>query len=81
MDEEKPLLLLGDLAGPDGNAFVILGRAMAAAKAAGWPKDRIAAVLADAKSGDYDHLLDVIVEHFDAREDRHDYVPLKREKR
>jgi len=53
--------------GRDGNAFAILGAAQAAAKKAGWTPDEIKAVLDDAMSGDYDHLLVVMSENFDVR--------------
>ncbi len=59
---EKPKL---KLVGEDGNAFAILGRAMKAAKMAGWTEVEWHTVSSDATSGDYDHLLQVITEHFD----------------
>jgi len=48
------------LVGEDGNAFAVLGRFRRAAKAAGWTADEIKAVLDEATSGDYDHLLATI---------------------
>jgi len=45
------------LTGEDGNAFAILGRTTAALRRAGVPPDEIDAYLAEATSGDYDHLL------------------------
>lgn len=64
---DKPRLVLGNIEGPEGNAFVILGRAQAVAKAINelrpgfldWP-----AIDAEAKSGDYDHLLDTMEKYF-----------------
>lgn len=58
----KPLLELGNLRGAEGNAFVILGRAMQVAKenSMDW-----VSIEADAKSGNYDHLLDVMRKHFE----------------
>lgn len=53
------------LVGEDGNAFSILGRAMRAAREAGVPKEEIDAYLAEARSGDYDHLLRITMEWFD----------------
>ena len=41
----------------DGNAVAILGRTAAALRRAGVPKDEIDAYVAEATSGDYDHLL------------------------
>lgn len=62
----KPLLYLGNLDGPEGNAFCILGRAMKVAKenAMDWK-----AIHDEATSGNYEHLLDTIREHFDAQVD------------
>jgi hypothetical protein len=45
------------LTGQDGNAFAILGRTAAALRCAGVPPDEIDAYLAEATSGNYDHLL------------------------
>lgn len=60
---------LGDLFGPDGNAFAVLvhckdalrdwDRATGDAQYARWP-----AIEADMKSGDYDHLLEVVDREF-----------------
>jgi len=59
----KPTLYLGDLDGPDGNAFVMLGRAAKVAKENDMDWDTIRQ---DATSGDYEHLKDVLRENFDA---------------
>jgi hypothetical protein len=45
------------LSGEDGNAFAILGRTASALRRAGVPKAEIDEYLAEATSGDYDHLL------------------------
>jgi hypothetical protein len=50
-----------DLANCDGNAFAILGGWRRAARQQGWSEDTIEAVLAEAKSGDYDHLVQTIM--------------------
>lgn len=47
-------VMLGDLLGPEGNAFVILGRVMQALKEAGAPADEYHDA---ATSGDYENLL------------------------
>lgn len=52
------------LTGRDGNAFVIMGAAQAAAKSAGWSKDEIDEYMKDAMSGDYDHLLQATMRRF-----------------
>ena len=49
------------LAGEDGNAFYIMGRFGHHAKRAGVTEADIKAVMADARSGDYDHLLRVFI--------------------
>ena len=54
-----------ELIGNDGNAFAILGRCNRAAKRAGWTSDSLARFQQDAMSGDYDHLLTVVLEHFE----------------
>jgi len=59
---EKPKL---QLVGLDGNARSITGRAQRAARKAGWEKDAIDAVLEEATSGDYNHLLRTIMKYFD----------------
>ena len=58
----KPLLYLGDLNGPEGNAYVVLGAAQRVAKEnkIDWP-----AIQTEATSGDYEHLLATLKEHFE----------------
>jgi hypothetical protein len=58
----KPLL---KLIGRDGNAFALLGLARNAARKAGWTAARWDAIQKAAMGGDYDHLLGVLMEHFD----------------
>jgi len=57
------------LVGLDGNAFFLLGAFQRAAKRQGWTPEEINAVLTEAKRGDYDHLLAVLVEHCKDEED------------
>jgi len=45
------------LTGQDGNAFAILGRTTGALRRAGLPQEEIDDYVAEATSGDYDHLL------------------------
>lgn len=63
-EDPKPQIVLGPLSGPDGNAWVILGRARDALRQAGrlkeWP-----AIEREMKAGDYQHLLDVTDHYFD----------------
>ena len=58
----KPKLIL---VGEDGNCFYILGKAIKTAKEAGWPKEKIEKFQKEATSGDYDHLLQICMEHFE----------------
>jgi len=53
------------LIGEDGNVFSILGKAMRAARQAGWSKEKIEKFQKDAMSGDYDHVLQLCTEHFE----------------
>lgn len=55
----RPVVYLGDLDGPDGNAFVILGTVTNALRAAGNDGSIISGYLSEARSGDYEHLLAV----------------------
>lgn len=52
-----------DLVGLDGNAFSLMGAFQRQARREGWTQDEIDAVLTEAKSGDYDHLLFTLMEH------------------
>ena len=52
-----PLKLVGE----DGNAYAILGRFQREARRCGWSPEQIKTVIDDATSGDYDHLLCVLV--------------------
>lgn len=53
------------LVGGDGNAFFILGRCQRAAQRANLPQDEIKAFMAEAQSGDYNHLLAICQKWFD----------------
>ena len=53
---------LGDLSGPEGNAYAILGRVQVALREAGVSKADQAAYTEAAMSGDYDNLLRVTQE-------------------
>jgi hypothetical protein len=53
------------LVGEDGNAFAILGRCQQAMRQAGVSKAEIDAFLTEAKSGDYDHLLQTCMRWFE----------------
>ena len=53
---------LGDLTGPDGNAFVILGKVKNALERSG-RHDLVDEYLKEATGGDYEHLLKVTSEY------------------
>jgi hypothetical protein len=53
------------LSGQDGNAFSILGRCKREARKAFLPEDEIEAFMAEAKGGDYNHLLQTCMSWFD----------------
>lgn len=50
------------LVGEDGNAFSILGRTSKAMRNAGCSQADVDAFLSEAKSGDYDHLLQTVMD-------------------
>ena len=55
-----------DLVGVNGNAYMVMGVFRRQAVRDGWSKEEIDAVLTEAKSSDYDHLLATIVNHCEA---------------
>lgn len=56
---EKPTIDLGNI---DGNALSLIGTAVKGLKKAGYSQEDINKFKADAISGDYDHVLQVIFE-------------------
>jgi hypothetical protein len=52
-----------ELVGLDGNAFYLMGRFQSQARREGWTPEEIKTVLDDCASGDYNHLLSVLMEH------------------
>lgn len=58
-----------ELVGLDGNAFFLLGAFQRAAREQGWTKGEIEAVMTEAKSSDYNHLLSVLVANTEGVED------------
>lgn len=60
--KEKPEV---SLVGKDGNAFAILGECRRAAKRAGWTDEEFMEFDRKAKNGDYDHLLQTVLTHFE----------------
>jgi len=58
----KPVV---ELLGRDGNAFAIIGLCRKAARKAGWTQEQVEQVLGEMMAGDYDHLLQVAMKHFE----------------
>ena len=52
-----------ELVGLDGNAFYLMGRFKQQAERENWTKEEIDAVLTECKSGDYDHLLQTLIQY------------------
>ena len=52
-----------NLVGVDGNAFALMGTWQQKARRQGRSQEEIEAVLEEAKSGDYDHLVFTLSEH------------------
>ncbi len=48
-----------------GNAYFILARCKKAARKAGWTDPKFTVFANKAKSGDFDHLLQTVMEYFD----------------
>lgn len=67
MNAKKKIRL--NLVGLDGNAFALLGAFARQARKEGWTEAEISAVIKDASSADYDHLLRVLVELCDPTRD------------
>lgn len=59
---KKPKL---KLVGMDGSAFMLMGLAKRAADKAKWPKDKWETVRNEMLSGNYSHLLTVLMENFE----------------
>ena len=55
------------LVGENGNAFAIIALCMRAGRAAGWTQAQRDTVRAEMMAGDYDHLLQTAMKHFDVR--------------
>lgn len=49
----------------DGNAYCILAKCIRVARQNDWSQSRIESFLSEAKSGDYEHLLQIVMKNFD----------------
>lgn len=58
-DRKKPHV---ELVGEDGNAFAIMGRTREAMRDVGWTKAEIAEATDEMMSGDYDNLLQTVMD-------------------
>ena len=61
-DDEKPVL---ELTGQDGNAISIMMRAKRVAQRAHWSQEKIEKMMTEAKSDDYDRVLQTMLKYFD----------------
>ena len=61
-----------DLVGVNGNVFVIMGVFQQQAKREGWTQQEINAVLTEAESRDYNHLLATIANHCEPKDEGYD---------
>lgn len=64
MPRTNAVFLMPDLKGPDGNAYMLLGRAANALKDAGHTEEERKHFHNQATNGDYDNLLATIMEWF-----------------
>ena len=62
--EIPPYPIMIDLTGPEGNAFVLLGKAKSFAKQLGMNGVEAEAIVHEMTQGDYEHLLQVFDENF-----------------
>ena len=68
IDGSRPIFGIEvELSGKDGNAFAILGACTSTARRNGIDREKINDFLAEAKSGDYDHLLQTCMKYFDVQ--------------
>jgi hypothetical protein len=67
MKEQATVKPSVQLSGEDGNAFMIIGACRRSARRAGWSNARIEKVCEDMMSGDYDHVLQTAMKHFEVR--------------
>jgi hypothetical protein len=65
MTEDKKHVL--KLTGTSNHAVAIINAARRAARDAGWDQNRIDALVKELTAGDYDHVLQVCMQHFDVR--------------
>ena len=57
------------LVGLDGNAFYLMGAFARQARREGWTSEEIDDVMDDARSGDYDNLIQVLMKHTESPDD------------
>lgn len=74
MPRTEAIFVMPDLKGPDGNAYMLLGRAANALKDAGHTEEEVKHFRNQATSGDYDNLLATIMEWFTVVAPRTEYV-------
>lgn len=60
-----------NLVGVDGNAYAIMATFTRQARKEKWSQSEIDLVLEEAQSKDYDHLLSIIMNHCEVKEDEY----------
>lgn len=73
-DADKPIFVMPNLKGPEGNAFNLLGKAQVAFKEHGSPQALRNSFSEEAMSGDYNHLLNTILLFFNVVQQAPHYV-------
>ncbi len=64
-DFRNPLRLInGDVIGPRGNAFAVLGNCITSAREFGLSEDWIEAFFNEVQGGNYDHFVSTVEKHF-----------------
>ena len=61
-----PMRVTMNLVGLDGNAFALMGAFQKNARRQGWTQEEIDKVLDEFTSGDYNHLIRVLMAHTEA---------------
>lgn len=74
MPKTDAIFVMPNLRGPEGNAFVLLGRARQSLKEAGYLEEFQGDFHKEATSGDYKHLLETIMEWFIVVAQKTEYV-------
>lgn len=75
---EKPVYLLPDLKGPQGNAFFMMAEVLGLLRRTGYTPEECALIQSEMMSGDYDHFLDCVFRYCEVYMQVNDFVPIDR---